>query len=69
MLNSSLIEKFEVGYEDEMIGVYYDETEDGAINQCRNDMGTCQIRYGFKFTPDTPPKARINGLFARQVHY
>ena len=70
MLNSSLLKKFEVGYEDEMIGIYYDETEAGAKRQCLDDIGSSGNRYGYKFVPDTSVSDRLRkGLIANQVHY
>jgi hypothetical protein len=64
------VKKFEVGYEDEMIGIYYSETEDGAIKQCREDMGASEVRYGVKFQSNTAKDKRLYpGLFARQVDY
>lgn len=30
--------KYEVGFDDEFIGVYYSDTKEDAIFQCRKDM-------------------------------
>lgn len=57
--------KYEVGYENEFIGIYYGQTDLDAIQECRDDMASVFN----DFTPDTPVRERLNGLFARKVNY
>lgn len=57
--------KYEVGYDDEMIGIYYAESAEEAREECCDDMAS--VFNDFK--PDTPARERINGLIARKVDY
>lgn len=55
------MKKFEVGYVDEMIGVYSGDTKEEAIQACREDI------LASNFKPDTPAKDRLNQLIAVEV--
>ena len=56
--------KFEVGYEDEMIGIYYGDDELEAIQNCKRDIKQNN------FKPDTPIKERmLKGMIANRIDY
>ncbi len=55
--NAELI-PFAVGYDDELIGIYYAENQEKAIQDCKNEMSANN------FEPDTPAKDRLRGLIA-----
>ena len=57
--------RYEVGYEDEMIGVYYAETEQEAKDLCREDILAGKLAFGF--VPDTPVRERLRGYIASRV--
>lgn len=52
--------KFEIGYEDECLGVFYGENEQEAIAEMKDYMAS----YNFK--PDTKDRLR-KGLIIREV--
>lgn len=53
--------KYEVGYIGEIIGVYYADTEAEAIAECNADM------RANRFVPDTPASDRMRGMIANKV--
>ena len=55
--------RFEVGYHDEMIGVYEGDTEEEAKQACKDDMAANN------FKPDTPLRERLNGLIANELRH
>ena len=56
--------KYEVGFNDEFIGVYYADSELEAIKLCKSEM------FQAKFEPDTPKKERHDfGMIANLVEY
>ena len=56
--------RYEVGYEDEMIGIYEGKDEIEAIQNCKLDMKLNN------FKPDTPPKIRLlKGMIAVKIDY
>jgi hypothetical protein len=55
------MKKYEVGYDGELIGVYYAFSKEDAIRQCKADMSW------FHFKPDTPARDRLLGMIANEV--
>ncbi|HQJ57173.1 MAG TPA: hypothetical protein PLH46_05980 [Caldisericia bacterium] len=56
--------RYEVGYEDEMIGIYYGKDELEAIQNCKKDIKQSN------FIPDTPFKNRVlKGMIANKIDY
>lgn len=47
------MKKYMVGYEDEPIGIYWAETPEEAIQECRAEISHSKLRYGFKFEVET----------------
>ena len=60
-VRKAVMKRFEVGYPDEMIGVYSGDTAEQAIHECKEDM----VANNFK--PDTPFKERLKGLIAIEI--
>lgn len=63
-----MINKYEVGYEDEIIGVYYAESEEEAKQLCRDDMRSI-MAMECKFKPTTSARDRMKGMVVRKVAY
>lgn len=61
--------KYEVGYEDELIGVYYAENEEEAKQLCKDDM--CSIlAKEINWKPETSSRDRLyKGLIINEVNY
>ena len=55
------MKRFEVGYEDEMIGVYSAQTQLEAIQLCKEDIASSG------FNPTTPVNERVRGMIAVEV--
>lgn len=56
--------RYEVGYEDEMIGIYFGNDKLEAIKNCKKDMKETN------FKPDTPLKVRLlQGMIANEIDY
>lgn len=56
--------RYEVGYEDEMIGIYYGKDELESIQNCKKDIK----ENNFKL--DTPIKnILLKGMIANRIYY
>ena len=51
--------KYEVGYEDELIGVYYAENEEEAKQLCKDDMCSIMARE-INWKPETSTRDRLH---------
>lgn len=58
------MKRYEVGYEDEMIGIYFGKDKLEAIQNCKIQMKENN------FIPDTPLKVRLlQGMIANEIDY
>lgn len=61
--------KYELGYEDEFIGIYYGNTEEEALASYREDKVNASLR-GIEVELDTPVRERIGSkMIIRKVEY
>lgn len=63
-----MINKYEVGYiaDDSPIGVYYGETEEEAIQECKDDMCNGKL-HGY--VSHLSARERLQGMVAYKVGY